>query len=142
MAALAGSVRAAATLAAAEALVIAEREGLTAAAFLEFCARQGALGAAVVDALRPRESPRSLAAAHTVDTVVADLDEALALARAGGLTLRQAELCREIWTALKAERGSEDDHESIVRWTAARAVPPPSEPARPEPAPPVADSDT
>jgi 3-hydroxyisobutyrate dehydrogenase-like beta-hydroxyacid dehydrogenase len=135
MAALAGSVRAAATLAAAEALVIAEREGLTAAAFLEFCARQGTLGAAIIEALRPRDTPRSLEAAYTVGAIVSDLDASLALAHAGGLTLRQAELCREIWAALKAAHGSEDDHDSIVRWSAEHAAPKPAAPDAAEPDP-------
>ncbi len=127
MAALAGAVRAAATLAAAEALLVAARAGLTPAAVLEFCAGQGALGAAVVEALRPRETPLSLAATHTIGAVVDELGATLARARAEGLTLREIELCREIWAALRQARGADDDHATIARWLAA-APKPDSEP--------------
>jgi 3-hydroxyisobutyrate dehydrogenase len=123
MAVLAGAVHAAATLAAAEILQLAERRGIAPATLLEFCAGQGALGAAIVEALRPRDTPRSLAASHTIGAVLHDLDAALGLARADGLSLRQIELCREIWAALGRDRGPDDDHATILTWLAAKATP-------------------
>ena len=123
MAVLAGAVRAAGALAAAEILQMAERRGITPATLLEFCAGQGVLGSAIVEALRPRETPLSLAATHTIGAVLNDLDATLDLARAEGLTLRQTELCREIWAALGRDRGPDDDHASIVRWLAATTKP-------------------
>jgi len=125
MAVLAGAVRAAGALAAAEILQMAERRGITPATLLEFCAGQGVLGSAIVEALRPRETPLSLAATHTIGAVLNDLDATLDLARAEGLTLRQTELCREIWAALGRDRGPDDDHASIVRWLAATTKPEP-----------------
>jgi len=123
MAVLAGAVQAAAVLAAAEILQIAERRGIAPATFLEFCAGQGALGAAVVEALRPRETPRSLAASHSIGAVLNDVEATLAIAGAEGLALRQAELCRELWGALSRDRGPDDDHAAIVRWLATRSKP-------------------
>ena len=128
LAALAGAVRAAATLAAAEALVAGERAGVAPAALLEFCAGQGTLGAAIVEALKPRDEPLSLVATHTIGAVLDELDAALARARAEGLALRQMELCRELWAALKDSRGPDDDHATIVRWLGTAAVPPKPEP--------------
>ncbi|HTP83979.1 MAG TPA: NAD(P)-dependent oxidoreductase [Alphaproteobacteria bacterium] len=125
MAVLAGAVHAAATLAAAEILQLAERRGIAPAAFLEFCAGQGTLGAAIVEALRPRETPRSLAASHTIGAVLDDLDATLALARTDGLSLQQTELCRELWAALGRDRGPDDDHTAVVRWLATRPKPEP-----------------
>ena len=123
MAVLAGAAHAAATLAAAEILQMAERRGIAPATLLEFCASQGALGAAVVEALRPRETHRSLAATHVIGAVLNDLDATLELARAEGLSARQTELCREIWAALSRDRGPDDDHAAIVRWLATAAKP-------------------
>jgi len=123
MAALAGAVHAQATLAAAEILQLAERRGITPATLLEFCAGQGALGAAIVEALRPRDTPRSLTASHAIGAVLNDLDATLDLARAEGLLLQQTALCREIWTALGSDRGPDDDHAAIARWLATRAKP-------------------
>ena len=123
MAVLAGAVQAAAVLAAAEILQIAERRGIAPATFLEFCAGHGALGAAVVEALRPRETPRSLAASHSIGAVLNDVEATLAIAGAEGLALRQAELCRELWGALSRDRGPDDDHAAIVRWLATRSKP-------------------
>ncbi len=126
MAVLAGAAHAAGVLAAAEILQMAERRGIAPARLLEFCAGQGALGAAVIEALRPRETPRSLAATHTIAAVLQDLDATLDLARAEGLSLRQAELCRDIWAALSRDRGPDDDHASMARWLA--SIPKPEEP--------------
>lgn len=123
MATLAGAVQAAATLAAAEILQVAERRGIAPAALLDLCASQGALGAAIVEALRPRETPRSLAASHAIGAVLHDLEATLELARADGLSLRQTELCREIWAALSRDRGPDDDHATILRWLATKSVP-------------------
>ncbi len=123
MVVLAGAVHAAAALAAAEILQVAERRGIAPATFLEFCAGQGALGAAVVEALRPRETPRSLAASHSIGAVLADIEATLAIAGAEGLALRQAELCRELWAALSRDRGPDDDHAAIVRWLATQPKP-------------------
>ncbi|MBV8536342.1 MAG: NAD(P)-dependent oxidoreductase [Alphaproteobacteria bacterium] len=130
LAVLAGAVHAAATLAAAELLQIAERRGIAPATFLEFCAAQGALGAAVVEALRPRETPRSLAASHSIGAVLDDLDAALTLSRAEGVVLQQAELCRELWAALSRDRGPDDDHAAIVRWLASKPKPEPPDGAQ------------
>jgi 3-hydroxyisobutyrate dehydrogenase-like beta-hydroxyacid dehydrogenase len=123
MAALAGAVQAAATLAAAEVLQLAERRGIAASTFLEFCAGQGALGAAIVQALRPRETPRSLAASHSIGAILSDIEATLAIAGAEGLALPQAELCRELWAALSRDRGPDDDHAAIVRWLATQPKP-------------------
>lgn len=125
MAALAGALRAVGVLAAAELLQLGERHGVAPAALLEFCAGQGAVGAAVVEALRPRDTPTSLAATHTIGAVQQDLEATVTLAQQDGMPLRQTELAREIWGAVARDRGADDDHATVARWLAAQAKPPP-----------------
>ncbi len=134
-AALADYVRAAAVLAAGEALLLAGRAGMGPATLLDFCRSLGALGPAIDDALRPQAEPRSLAAGHTLGMLVGDLDTTLELARNAGLDLPFAAKCREGWAAVLDALGPAEDHAAVLRWLAARAPAPPADAGTPAPNP-------
>jgi 3-hydroxyisobutyrate dehydrogenase-like beta-hydroxyacid dehydrogenase len=134
-AALADYLRAAAALAAGEALLLAGRAGLEPAPLLDLCRALGALAPAVEEAFRPEAAHKSLAAGHTLGTVVGDLDATLDRARSAGLDLPFAAACRERWGAVLAALGPAEDHAALLRWLTAQP------PARsPEAGTPAAES--
>jgi 3-hydroxyisobutyrate dehydrogenase-like beta-hydroxyacid dehydrogenase len=115
-AALVGYLRAAATLALGEALLVAERGHLSPAALLELSRALGFIAPAAERALRPREVSLSLAASHRLDLVVEDLDLVLELATTSGVIAELATACRKSWGDARHAMGSEEDHSAIRRW--------------------------
>jgi len=115
-AALAGYLRAAATLALGEALLVAERGHLSPAALLQLSRALGAIAPAAERAFRPREVSLSLAASHRLDVVVEDLDVVLRLATASGKAPALAAACRTSWDEARQAMGSQEDHAAIRRW--------------------------
>jgi 3-hydroxyisobutyrate dehydrogenase len=114
--ALAGYLRAAATLALGEALLVAERGHLSAAALLQLSHALGAIAPAAERALRPSGLSPSLAASHRLGTVVEDLDLVLSAAAASGTAAALAAVCRNSWGEACKAMGSEADHAAILPW--------------------------
>jgi 3-hydroxyisobutyrate dehydrogenase-like beta-hydroxyacid dehydrogenase len=124
MAALADYLRSAVALALGEALLLAGREGITPAQLLDFCKTSGTLPPAVEAAFRPEAVQRSLAAAHTLHTLIDNLDTVRALAASRGLELPFINTCREGWEAMERDLGPEADYAMILRWLETRAAAP------------------
>jgi len=118
VAALADYLRAATMLALGEALLLAGRQGIAIAptSFLDFCKSLDLLAPAAEAALHLPAAARSLAAAHTLGTLIDNLDAALALAAANNLDLPFIAACRESWAAMQRDLGAEADHAAVVRW--------------------------
>jgi len=120
-AALADYVRAASLLAACEALLLGRQAGIEPPALVALLDGSGLLSPVLAGALRDRILTRKFDSGQTLDTVLTDLKNALALARDAGLNLRFAALCHELWEAAHRERGSEEDATAILRWLEANA---------------------
>jgi 3-hydroxyisobutyrate dehydrogenase-like beta-hydroxyacid dehydrogenase len=104
-AAMAGFLRAAATLALGEALLVAERGHLAPAAVLKLSHALGAIAPGAERALRPRDVALSLAASHRLDVVVEDLDLVLKAAAVSGIVAARAGACRESWSEARRAMG-------------------------------------
>jgi 3-hydroxyisobutyrate dehydrogenase len=121
-AALAEYLRASTVLAAGEALLIARKLGMTPQALVDICSAFDVLGPAVAQTLREDVATGRFNSGHTLDMTVRHLDLTLEFGK--DLPLRFAALCREMWTAARRERGSEDDYTTIVRWLEKAAAKP------------------
>jgi len=127
-AALTDYLRTASLLAACEALLLARQAGMEPPALVAHFEASGLLSPVLADTLKQQILTRKFASGQTLDTVLTDLKNALALARDAGANLRFAALCHEMWGAAHRERGSEEDYTAILRWLEANA------PAKPPPA--------
>jgi 3-hydroxyisobutyrate dehydrogenase len=127
-AALSDYLRVASLLAACEALLLSRQAGMEPQALVALFGSSGLLSPVLAEALNDKIITRKFDSGRTLDTVLTDLDNALALARDAGLNLRFATLCHELWEAAHRERGSEEDYTAILRWLEANA-PAPKPPA-------------
>ena len=129
MGALAEQMRAAAMLAAAEALALGKMAGVAPEAFVAWCEGAGLMAPAVAEILRRNAFNRNaVSSGHTIATVTHNLEMSRAAAAATGVALPHLELLANTWLAAGRRRGAEADHAEIVRWVEEVSAPAPPEP--------------
>jgi 3-hydroxyisobutyrate dehydrogenase len=128
MAALTEQMRAAAMLAAAEALALGAAAGVAPEAFVESCESAGLIPPTVANTLRRHAFARTAAGSgHTFSTLTHNLALMQALAAEKGFFFEQGKVLARVWSEAAAARGPEADHADIVRFVAEAARPAPGD---------------